>query len=200
MSRRPYIGPSEAQSRANAEALARRGSPHVGSYELSVRVAWDYRKRAPRDLREAERAVIRAYADETPTRLHEGPDAIGPDGTPKMTQRAEGYIFGNERSDDAGRDPETGERDLIGYYHAPFRARLAAMEQGDEARRKHAAIVRDVVFGQRSGTEAAMGEGVPSWCAGLVAEHALRSFLQGLSDISVHPPDRVMLSEGITAA
>jgi hypothetical protein len=99
VSRKPYIGPSDAQ--ANAEALARRGLPYSAASGASFRVQWDWHRREPRDLREAVRMVRKAYADEVPTKLHDGPDAIGPDGTPRMTARAEGYIFGDERATDA---------------------------------------------------------------------------------------------------
>ena len=123
--RRPYIGPSDAQ--ANAEALARRGSPYGTASEGSIRVAWDFRNREPRDLREAVRLCRRAYADEIPVKLHDGPDAIGEGGTPRFSSRAEGYLFGSPGADDAGRNAETGERDLVGYFHSPFRAALERM-------------------------------------------------------------------------
>ena len=192
--RRPYIGPSDSQ--ANAEALARRGAPYTHASEQSFRIAWDWHRREPTDLREAVRMVRKAHADEVPTRLHEGYDSIGPDGTPKMTTRAEGYIFGSERADDAGRDPETGQRDLVGYYRSPFRARLAEMTTGDTASQKRAAIVSHVTIGAMGPQDAAVLEGVPPWCAKVVAEDAIRAFLRSMSDIRVHRP----IAEGATAA
>lgn len=199
MSKRPYIGPSDSQ--ANAEALYRRDHSWSAPAAESVRVAWDWRKRQPRSLRDAVQMVRRLYADEVPPKLHEGPDSIGPDGTPRMTARAEGYIFGNARSDDAARwvDEETGEqqRDPVGYYHAPFRARLAEMGSGSELDRKRAAIVQHVALGQQAPVEAAIAEGVPPWCARLVAEDALRAFLHSMSDMKLHLPP---LAESVTAA
>lgn len=184
--RRPYRGLSDAQ--ANAEALARRGAPFSAPSEASFRVAWDYRQREPADLREAVRAVRAAYADEVPTKLHEGCDSIGEGGTPKMTPRAEGYLFGSPGSDDAARNPETGERDAVGYFHSPFRARLDEMTRGDEASRKRAAIVAHITIGSQGPVTAAIAEGVPSWCAKLVAEDAIRAFLRRLTDIRIHHP------------
>ena len=143
--------------------------------------------------------VRKAYSDEVPGKLHEGPDSIGEGGTPKMTSRAEGYLFGSPGASDAGKDPETGKPDLIGYYHSPFRAKLADMERGDEARRKHAAIVRHVTIGQQGAAQAAMLEGVPSWCASAVAFLALRSFLVNLTDIKLNIP-RHEVAESLTAA
>jgi hypothetical protein len=189
-----------SDSQANAEALARRSAPYSAASDMSARIAWDWRKRQPKGLREAVHFVRNAYANEVPPKLHDGPDAIGPDGTPRMTARAEGYIFGSPSSDDAGRDAETGERDAIGYYHAPFRARLDEMTRGDEQARKRAAIVSHIAIGGQEAWDAAIAEGVPSWCARLVAEDALRAFLHSMSDIRVHMDMDQPLAEGITAA
>jgi hypothetical protein len=98
MTRRPYQGISDAQ--ANAEALARRGSPYTAASGASFSVNWDWHRREPENLREAVRMVRRAYADEVPTKLHDG-DELADDGTPKMTAKAEGYIFGRDDADDA---------------------------------------------------------------------------------------------------
>lgn len=208
---KPYIGPSDAQ--ANAEALYRRDHTWTAPSAESVRVAWDWRKRQPRSLRDAVNMVRRLYAAEVPPKLHEGPDSIGPDGTPRMTARAEGYIFGSTSSDDAATwvDEETGERqrDPIGYYHAPFRARLAEMlgNHGNHAKgyectsvdHRRGAIVQHIALGQQAPTEAAIAEGVPSWCARLVAEDALRAFLHSMSDMKLHLPNHPV-AEGVTAA
>lgn len=186
---RTWVGPSESQ--ANAEALARRSMPYTDASGATFRVQWDFHRREPRDLRDAVRQVRRAYADEVPHRLHEGPDSIGDDGTPKMTAKAEGYLFGAPGADDAGRttnDDGSTTPDLVGYYHSPFRAALARWEQGDESERRRAAIVRHVTIGGRGPVEAAMEEGIPLWSAKHVAEWALRSFLRGLTDIRVHAP------------
>lgn len=179
---RAYIGISEAQS----DALYRRDHSYSDTHAASVRVQFDWRQRQPKSLREAVSMARALHAAEVPSKLHEGPDSIGPDGTPKMTARAEGYIFGDERSDDAPRNPETGARDPIGYYHAPFRARLAEMDRGDERTKKRAAIVAHVTIGGQSPVEAAISEGVPSWCAGEVAEKALMAFLHSMSDMKLH--------------
>jgi hypothetical protein len=96
---RPYIGPSESQ--ANAEALMRRSAPYTAASDTSFRVSWDFHRREPADLREAVRMARRAYADEIPQTLHEGPDSIGEGGTPRMTAKAEGYIFGSHSGSDA---------------------------------------------------------------------------------------------------
>ena len=199
MSRR-YRGLSDAQ--ANAEALARRGSPYSGASGASFHIAWDYRQREPGDLREAVRMVRKAYADEVPDKLHDGPDAIGEDGTPRFAARAAGYIFGSAEGSDARPDPETGEPPLVSYYYAPFRATLARMSGSRrESHRKHGAIVAHITIGQQDAVTAAMAEGVPSWCAGSVAELALRAFLGDLSDVRVHlKREREALPEGVTAA
>jgi hypothetical protein len=183
-----YRGPSEAQ--INADALARRDAPYTEASGVSFRVAWDWHNREPENLRDAVRMVRKAYADEVPTRLHEGPDSIGDDGTPKMDARAVGYIFGSEQSSDATRDPETGKpADLISYYHAPFRAALEQLQKrGGEGERHRGNIVAHVTIGSQGPVDAAIAEGVPSWCAKQVAEDAIRGFLRTLTDIKVHLP------------
>lgn len=190
-----YRGISDAQ--ANAEALRHRESPYARASQASFTVQWDYRTRQPDNLREAVRMVRRAYADEIPTKLHEGYDSIGEGGTPKMTTKAEGYLFGSPDSSDAKRDPETGERELVSYYHAPFRACLAQMARGDEASRKRAAIISHVTIGQQGPQEAAIAEGVPEWCAKIVAEAAIRTFLTRLSDVRIQARN---MAESVTAA
>ena len=188
-----------SDSQANAEALARRSSPYGVENSISVTVASDYRRREPRDLREAVLLVRRAYADEMPDKLHDS--AIGEDGTPRMNARAVGYIFGDPRADDAGRDPETGERDLVGHHYTPFRAKLDEMSRSSrESHRKHAAIVEHVTLGGQEAVQAAIAEGVPSWCAGEVAYHAIRAFLNQMSSIRIHAPKQIAIAESYSAA
>lgn len=173
-------GKSEAQ--ANAEALARRGMPYSEAHQVSVSVAYDWTKRQPRDLRDAVRMVRRAYADEVPSRLTEGPGSVGDDGNPRFAPEATSYIFGDPGlNTDAGKTPE-----VVNFFHAPFRARLDGMEHGDLAARKHAAIVRHVTIGSMDAIPATIKEDVPVWCAGQVALIALTSFLSGLSDLSLN--------------
>jgi hypothetical protein len=189
-----YRGPSESQS--NAEALARRGSPYTAAHETSVRLAWDYRRREPANLREAEHLVRKAYTDAVPMKMHEGPDSIGDDGTPKMTARAVGYIFGSEESDDAPRDAETGQRDPVGYYHRPFDARLNQLECGSVLEQKCAAIVSRVAVKGMDARQAVAEEGIPEWWATQTAFHLLALFLRGMSDVKIRGP----LSRSTTAA
>ena len=188
---------SEAQS--NAEALARRSAPWGSDNHATVSVAWDYRRREPTDLRDAVRQARRAYADEIPTKLHDGPDAIGPDGTPRFAARAEGYIFGSPTSSDAKRDPETGEWDAVSYYHAPFRATLERFRSGDACRQRQGRIVEHITIGQQGASAAATAEGAHPLDANHVAELALRQFLRSLSDMKVDL-SRVRIAESVTAA
>lgn len=196
-----------SDSQANAEALYRRDHTWTEPSQESFRVNWDWRKRQPKDLREAVRIVRAAYASEVPTKLHDGPDAIGEGGTPRMTARAEGYIFGSGMADDAPRDAETGQRDPIGYYHAPFRARLAELlgnhakhpddfDCQDRAHRQ-GAIVQHIAFGTEP-VEAAMAEGVPLWCALHEAKEAVFFFIHSMSDLRLHLSEP--LAESVTAA
>ena len=180
------IGKSDAQ--ANAEALARRESSYAEASAVSFTMSWDWYRRAPTDLRSAVAQVRGAYRAEVPIRLHEGFEQLAPDGTPRMTARAEGYIFGNPQGDDAGRDPETGQRDLTGYYFTPFRATLDRLARGNDTDAAVSRIVSRITIGGQGAKEAVIAEGVPVWAASLVAYPALRHFLMSLSDIKLHPP------------
>jgi len=142
--------------------------------------SYDYHRREPETLREAVHRIQRAYADEVPTKLHDA--QIGDDGTPKMTARAEGYIFGNASADDAPK----GEAPLVAYYLTPFRATLATMEGADEASRRRARIVQHITFGGMRPVEAALTEGAHRLDAKLVVFDALCSFLRSMTDMKVN--------------
>ena len=103
MTRKYNRGISESQSMANAEALARRGLPYSGEFRVTTAVAWDWRARVGPNtpLRELVRLAQRACADEVPTKLHDATN-LAPDGTPKMTAKAEAFIFGGDSWTDAG--------------------------------------------------------------------------------------------------
>lgn len=168
-------------SEAQSDALYRRDHTFTEASRSSFTVSWDWHKREPKDLREAVRMVRQAYADEVPMRLHEGYDAIGEGGTPKMDVRAEGYLFGR---DDAG-EARPGETPAIDYYRTPFRATLSRYETHRKA------IVEHVAIGSMNPVSAAITEGVPYWCARMVAEDTLRGFLRSLSDVKVDDSGKV---------
>ena len=204
-------GISEAQS--NALALERRGRTYADANAASITLSWDWRKREPRDLREAVRMVRQAYADEVPAKMHNS--ELADDGTPRMTPQAEGYIFGNPTRTDAGgraqcvvdcrfhpdnvfgdlseggrhHEPHCpahpDNRPLLSYYLTPFRATLADMERGDPQCQRRAAIVRHVTIGSQGPQEAAIAEKAHPFDAKLVAEDALRAFIRRLSDVRV---------------
>ncbi len=179
--RDPYIGPSEAQ----AEALARRDSSYSAASSVSVSVQWDvHRRTADMDLRELVHAVRQAYADEVPTRLHEGYDSIGEGGTPKMHPAAEAYLFGRDDAGSERRDPETGPP-ALDYFRTPFRAAIASMSRGDRTRVEDAALAYRVAVVGMTPIAAAIAGGAPYYWAGRDAEAALRSFMERLSDLKV---------------
>lgn len=204
-------GISEAES--NARALERRGLPFAEQNRTSVGMAYDYRRRQPDTLRDAVKMARRAYADEVPAKLHDS--GLSDDGSPRWTATATSIIFGNAQVTDAGPRPKCdpscrfhpsnvfgdlsdggqnheshcpaylGNRPILSYYLFPFRATLDRMTRADEPSRKRAAIVSHVTIGSQGPQEAAIAEGVPHWCAKLVAFDALRSFLGQLSDMRV---------------
>jgi hypothetical protein len=185
MTRKYHRDPS--MSEANSAALYGRDRTYSTAHQMSVTVSQDYRKRQPRDLREAVKMCRALYADEVPTKLHSGTE-LADDGTPAMTNRATSYIFGNPSQTDAGRN----DGEFLSYYVAPFRATLAGMQGGHDCDRscpapdhRRAAIVSHITVGSQGPQEAAIAEGVPLWAAKTVAEDAIRSFLRRLSDVRV---------------
>ena len=174
-----------SDSQANAEAVARRGTPYSAASDQSFRIQWDWHRREPRDLREAVSMIRRAHADEVPEKLHDGHRYLADDGTPRMTARATGYLFGRADSEDVGRDPETGRPDLVGFYHSPFKATIHRMSVGSGGERKRASIAVRVANGGGP-IDAATSEGVPLWCARVVAMDALMSTLREITNLKLH--------------
>jgi hypothetical protein len=183
MTRKYNRGISEAQS--NALALERRGMPYTAASGQSFTVAWNYHNREPKDLREAVRMARAAYADEVPGRMHNRD--LADDGTPKMTPQAEGYIFGSDTSGET-RPVEGDPAPVLDFYRTPFRAALENLRRSSP---KRAAIVAHITIGSQEPGASAITEGVPPWCAKLVAEDTLRSFLRNLTDVKVHLPKEV---------
>lgn len=214
MSKRPYFGPSEAQ--VNADALANRGRTYADPNAASFRIQWDWNRREPKNLREAVHMVRKAYQDEVPTAIHEGPDSIGEGGTPKYRETFLRYMDSPTATDagravcatscrfhpdnvfgalsDGGRNHEShcpahpSNRPLVAYHLTPFRATLSDMERGPSGTAKRAEIVRRITIGSQGPKEAAIAAGVPDWCAGLVAEDSLRAFLRRHSDLRLSLP------------
>jgi hypothetical protein len=77
---------------------------------------------------------------------------------------------------------------------------LADLSCGSEQERKRAAIVSHVTIGSQEPAQAAIQEGVPSWCARLVAQDALFFFLHSMSDLRLHLPRQEPLEGTVTAA
>ena len=177
-----------SDSQANAEALQRRERTYSAASDASFRVAWDWHRREPKDLREAVRMVRKAYADEVPTKLHE--HQIGEGGTPQMTAAAVRYLD-SPGATDAGRPTEGVDAPLVSHYLTPFKAALDRLSHGAPAERRRAAIVSHITIGSQSPVDAALAERAHPLDAKLVAEDALRSFLRTLSDLRVDiAPDR----------
>lgn len=165
------IGKSEAQSIAEA-----RSRTYADDHALSITVKFDRPSHEPRSLREYVRTLRKAYADEVPTRLHshETDEGGDPAWSPEFTRYLTGSDFTTDRAD-------VGATEV---YVTPFRACMAAMTRSsDEATRRRAAIIRHSVMGDSGPVEAAMIEGVPEWCAKIVAREAHAVFWRRLSDV-----------------
>jgi hypothetical protein len=152
---------SEAQ--ANADALARRSATYADQHAASWSVRFDRPTHEPKSLRGYVNELRDAYEAEVPSRMHRH-DVDG-GGTPAFTAALEAWLWGSPFT----LDNETGA------YRSPFRACLAGMQRSaDERTRKRSAIVAHITVGGSSATEAAIAEGVPSWCAEMVAYEALQ--------------------------
>lgn len=161
---KPYIGPSEAQSRALRDAPYTEA--HRNSYTLKME-----RTTAPRP-REIVHILRKAYRDEVPTRIHSrDTDAGGdPAWSPEFTRYLTGSDFATDHDDDT--------------YQTPFRACFAAMARSaHEGTRRRAAIVFRIVVAGSDPAEAAMIEGAPEWDASASAGRALELFWYRLSDV-----------------
>ena len=151
---------SEAQ--ANAEALCSRSTSYADEHAASWQVRFDRPTHEPKSLRGYVAALRDAYQAEVPSRIHR--HDVDDGGTPAFTAAFEQVLWGNPFA----LDKESGS------YSTPFRACVVGMHRSaDDRSRKRAAIVARVVGGA-SPVESAMAEGVPDWCATLVAEDALR--------------------------
>lgn len=144
-------GKSEAQ--ANAEALARRSSTYADEHAASWQVAFDRPTHEPKSLRGYVTELRDAYEAECPIKLH--------------TTQVDGIGQAFASAFEAWLDGDT--------HASPFRACLTGMSRAqDERTRKRSRIVGRVTMGGLSAIEAAEAEGVPGWCADLVAYDALR--------------------------
>lgn len=151
---------SEAQ--ANAEALARRSASYADEHAASWQVRFDRPTHEPLSLRGYVRELRDAYEAECPTRLHRH-DVDG-GGTPAFTAAFSAWLWGSPFAI----DQETGA------WNTPFRACVAGMiRSSDERTRRRAAIAGRAIVGGVTPLEAAIAEGVPSWCAEIVALDAL---------------------------
>ena len=175
MGRRYNRGISDAQADANADALANRGRTYADPNAASFTVSWNYHNRQPTTLSEAVDMIRQAYADEVPTKLHEGADSLSEGGTPEMHPRFVAYL---DDDDQAGVERKT-DHAALDYMKTPFRGTLASYEPN------RAKIVEHVAIGSMGPMQAAIEEGIPNWCARLVAEDTLFGFLRNLSDVKV---------------
>lgn len=143
----------KSDSQANAEALARRTATYADEHAASWQVRFDRPTHEPKSLRGYVNELRDAYEAECPSRLHRH-DVDG-GGTPAFTVAFEAWLDGTDRG--------------------PFRDCIRGMARsGDERTRRRASIVGRLIIGGISAVDAATQDGVPSWCAEIVAYDAVR--------------------------
>jgi hypothetical protein len=132
-------------------------------------VRFDRRGNEPTGLGGYVKELRAAYADEMPERMHRH-DVDG-GGTPALSAEMSALLYGSPFAvDDEA------------FYRYPFRACLHAMTRSDGEEMQHRArIAAHVAIGGISAVEAAIAEGVPAWCAKVVALDALRLTWRRLS-------------------
>ena len=172
--RRPYVGPSEAQS----AALAMRDAPYTEANRTSY--VWTMQRTdPPADLRTVVYQLRKAYADEVPTRIHVHETDAG--GDPAWSPEFTRYLTGSDMAVDR-KDDGTTE-----VYTTPFRAALSGMSGIMRPR-----IVERVVVAGLGPGDAAKAEGVPDEVAMIVADSILRTFWRRLSAVRLDMrPERV---------
>lgn len=169
---------SEAQ--ANAEALARRTATYADEHARSWEVRFDRPTHEPKSLRGYVSALRDEYESECPSKLHRV-DVDG-GGTPAFTPAFEAWLWGSPFA----LDTETGA------YQTPLRATLAGMRaSSDERSKRRAAVAGRVIIGGLSPAEAAIAEGVPAWCAEVVAADALERTWRRLTTAPLPRPAAV---------
>lgn len=165
----------KSDSQANAEALARRTSTYADEHAASWQVRFDRRGNEPTGLGGYVKELRAAYAAEVPDRMHRH-DVDG-GGTPGFSAEMTALLYGNPFS--------TDDED---FYRYPFRACLQGMtRQTGEEMTHRARIAAHVAIGGVSAVEAAIAEGVPAWCAKIVATDALRVTWRRLSAAPLPP-------------
>lgn len=137
--RRPYIGPSESQSKANAEALDRRSRTYADENAYSLRYSQDRVRFRPVGLAPLSRWARSEYRHEPNIRLHTRDTAD--DGAPAMSGQAQAFLgmtygeFGGILFDRAA-DPTDWtsvacQRNEEGYYVTPMRCTLARIDKSN---------------------------------------------------------------------
>lgn len=156
------IGKSEAQSIAEARTITF-ADEHA---KARVRV---FSRTEPTTLRGLVNELRQAYADELPTKLHEGPNHVDGGGTPKFTGSFEHYLYGSPFAIDEDDESSTPA------YLTPFRAMLAGMQKAnDPMTQRRARIVAHITIGNQSATDAAIAEGAAELDARLSAMDAMK--------------------------
>jgi hypothetical protein len=150
----------KSDSQANAEALARRSSTYADENARSWQFRFDRKANEPTSLGGYVKELRAAYADEMPERIHRH-DVDG-GGTPALSAEMSALLYGSPFATDTD-----------DFYRYPFRACLQSMTRSDDLHAR-ARIAAHVAIGGLSAVEAAILEGVPHWCAKVVATDALR--------------------------
>jgi hypothetical protein len=196
VSKKAYIGPSEAQG--NAERLAHRSSTHADQHAASIEIKW---RRASSDMttRELVEYLVTEYADEVPSAIHEGPDHIDAGGVPAMRSNFLAYITSGDGAVIESlprKDAEGVEYDrpiLVGELRKPLQNAVGGMLRGKGKHAWWGRIVGRILFGSEHPKLAAMAEGAHEYQADEAAWAALSECRRRLTPMRMDlvPRERV---------
>lgn len=196
MSKRPYVGPSEAQ--INAEALARRSATFADDHAKSWETRFGGRDR-PMTTKALVASLASMLAEEVPTKLHEAPDHIGEGGVPVMTAAFQAYLDGNAMAT-VNRDPKTDSQGrelrpvIVGEFVKPVQAAIEGMKRCEGRTAWWGRIAERVVMSSERPVLAALAEGSHQYEAIRTANEALSELYRRVT------PDKMALARSETAA
>jgi hypothetical protein len=159
----------KSDSQANAEALARRTSTYADEHARSMEVRF-----GPPTHELSTKALLHRLldnlADETPVKLHEGPDHIDAGGVPAMTGAFMGHL--DSRPGSTVGKPQT-DAILVGTYRRPQAAAIDSMLRCTGKVAWWGRIAQRVVYRSEPPVTAAIAEGSHPYEAARTANEAL---------------------------
>lgn len=172
----------KSDAQANAEAMIRRELPYSEPHEASWTARFGGIDR-PMTTKVLIAELLRCLGEQTPDRLHEGPDHIDEGGVPAMTGAFLGYLASSDTSSNA-----------VDEYRKPLHAALRYMKANPGKHRWWARIAERIILASEPPVLAAMAEGSHEYEAARTANEALSELYRRIT------PEKMYLGKTTTAA